>query len=142
MAVELEKVERWMECFANSEIAEMNLEYDTLRLNLKKGNRKTRQKDLEKDECDAAEIEISAIDQVKAPLAGIFYRAPKPGEPPFVEVGSEVKEGDIIGLIEAMKIINEVPSPFEGVVQEILIEDGEFAEYDSVLIRIGESAHV
>ena len=73
---------------------------------------------------------------VTAPLAGIFYRAPKPGEDPFVEIGSKVKKGDTVGLIEAMKIINEIPAPCDGTVTDILIKDGEFAQFGAELISI------
>ncbi len=76
---------------------------------------------------------------VKAPLAGIFYRASKPGEKPFVEEGQRVKKGDIVGLVEAMKMMNEIPSPCDGVVREIRVGDAAFAEYDAVLMTIEES---
>ena len=76
---------------------------------------------------------------VKAPLAGIFYRASKPGEKPYVEVGQAVKKGDIVGLVEAMKMMNEIPAPYDGVVREIRVEDAAFAEYDAVLMTIEES---
>lgn len=78
----------------------------------------------------------SSATAVTAPLAGIFYRAPKPGEDPFVEVGSKVKKGDTVGLIEAMKIINEIPAPCDGTVADILIEDGEFAQFGAELLSI------
>ena len=76
---------------------------------------------------------------MKAPLAGIFYRASKPGEKPFVEEGQRVKKGDIVGLVEAMKMMNEIPSPCDGVVREIRVGDAAFAEYDAVLMTIEES---
>jgi acetyl-CoA carboxylase biotin carboxyl carrier protein len=80
--------------------------------------------------------------ELTAPLAGIFYRASKPGEAPYVEVGASVKKGETVGLIEAMKIINEVPAPCDGVVTEILAEDSTFAQYGEVLMRIEENGDV
>ena len=80
--------------------------------------------------------------ELTAPLAGIFYRASKPGEAPYVEVGASVKKGETVGLIEAMKIINEVPAPCDGVVTEILAEDSTFAQYGEVLMRIEEKGNV
>lgn len=71
------------------------------------------------------------------PLAGVFYRSPKPGEPPYVEVGSHVKKGDTVGLIEAMKIINEIPAPCDGTVLEIFAENEEFVQLGGALMRIG-----
>ena len=87
-------------------------------------------------ETEAEEERKTSASAVTAPLAGIFYRAPKPGEDPFVEVGSKVKKGDTVGLIEAMKIINEIPAPCDGTVTDILIEDGEFAQFGAELLSI------
>ncbi len=77
---------------------------------------------------------------VKAPLVGTFYRAPSPDAPPFVEVGSRVKKGDTICLIEAMKMINEIPAPADGVIEEILVENESVVEYDAPLFRMKELA--
>lgn len=76
---------------------------------------------------------------VRAPLAGIFYRAAGPGQKPYVEEGQSVKKGDIVGLVEAMKMMNEIPSPCDGIVCEIRAEDAAFTGYDAVLMTIGEN---
>lgn len=76
---------------------------------------------------------------VRAPLAGIFYRASKPGEKPYVEEGQSVKKGDIVGLVEAMKMMNEIPAPCDGIVREIKAKDAVFTGYDAVLMTIGEN---
>jgi len=73
---------------------------------------------------------------VTAPFVGIFYRAPKPGAPPYVEVGSRVEEDTIIGIIEVMKLMNAVRAEVRGKVLEILVEDGAVVEYGQVLLRI------
>ena len=62
---------------------------------------------------------------VTAPLVGVFYAAPAPEEPPYVTPGAAVKKGDTLCLIEAMKMMSEVPAPADGVVEEILVQDGE-----------------
>lgn len=74
--------------------------------------------------------------EVKAPLLGTFYQAPSPDAQPFVKVGQEIHKGDVIGIIEAMKLMNDVVATADGVVQEILVEDGMMVEYDQVLITI------
>ncbi len=76
---------------------------------------------------------------IKAPLVGTFYHSPSPEEPPFVTPGQAVKKGDTIGLIEAMKMINEVPAPMDCVIEEILVADGALAAYDEPLMRVRES---
>ncbi len=78
----------------------------------------------------------SSDEAVRAPLAGVFYRASKPGAVPYVEPGKHVEKGDIIGLIEAMKMMSEVPAPYAGTVKEIRAEDGVFTGYNDVLMTI------
>ena len=69
-----------------------------------------------------------------APLVGTFYAAPSPDQPPFVQVGDTVKKGDVVLIIESMKLMNEVTSDVEGVVQEILVKNGDAVEYDQPLM--------
>lgn len=71
---------------------------------------------------------------IKAPLVGTFYAAPSPDQPPFVQVGDTVKKGDVVLIIESMKLMNEVTSDVDGVVQEILVKNGEAVEYDQPLM--------
>ena len=74
--------------------------------------------------------------QVKAPLVGTFYAAPSEGADPFVSVGDKVEKGQVIGIVEAMKLMNEVESEFAGTVAEILVENGEMVEYGQPLVVI------
>ena len=78
--------------------------------------------------------------QVTAPFVGIFHRAPKPGAPPYIEVGSEVQEDTIIGIIEVMKLMNAVRAEARGTVVEILVADGAVVEYAQALVRISRGA--
>jgi acetyl-CoA carboxylase biotin carboxyl carrier protein len=73
---------------------------------------------------------------VSAPLLGTFYRAPKPGAAPFVEVGSAVNEDTVVGIIEVMKLMNAVRAGARGTVVEILGRDGTLVEYGETLLRI------
>lgn len=76
------------------------------------------------------------VTMVLAPLAGTFYRAPSPGATPFVEPGSRVREGDVVGILEIMKLMNQVTAPCGGVVREILAQNEEFVEYGQPLAAI------
>ncbi len=76
--------------------------------------------------------------QIKAPMVGIFYTSPAPDEPPFIEVGQTVKKGDVLCIIEAMKIMNQIESDLSGVVQSILVENGEPVEFGQPLLVISE----
>ena len=73
---------------------------------------------------------------VKAPIVGTFYAAPSPDKDPFVKVGQQVKKGDVIMIIESMKLMNEVQSEFDGVVKEILIQDATPVEFDQPIMII------
>jgi acetyl-CoA carboxylase biotin carboxyl carrier protein len=73
---------------------------------------------------------------VKSPMVGTFYRSPSPSSPVFVEVGQHVKVGDAICIVEAMKMMNQIEADHSGVVEAILVEDGEPVEYDQPLITI------
>ena len=74
---------------------------------------------------------------VKAPIVGTFYQSRTPKGAPFIEIGQRVKQGDVLCIIEAMKVMNEIHSPVDGVVQEILLTQESMVEYDQQLIRIG-----
>jgi acetyl-CoA carboxylase biotin carboxyl carrier protein len=74
---------------------------------------------------------------VKSPMVGTFYRAPSPGAPTFVEVGSQVKEGETLCIIEAMKLLNEIESDKTGIVKSILVENGQPVEFGEPLFVIG-----
>jgi len=78
--------------------------------------------------------------EVSSPLLGIFYRAPKPGEPPFVEVGSKVTEDTVVCIIEVMKLMNSVRAGLKGEVVEILALNGALVEYGEVLLRVRPEA--
>jgi len=75
--------------------------------------------------------------EVMAPMVGVFYAAPAPGDEPFVRVGSKVKAGETLCIIEAMKVLNEVTAETDGEVLEICVADGDLVEFGSCLMRIG-----
>ena len=75
--------------------------------------------------------------EVTAPMVGVFYAAPAPGDEPFVHVGSKVKAGETLCIIEAMKVLNEVTAEADGEVLEICVTDGDLVEFGSCLMRIG-----
>jgi acetyl-CoA carboxylase biotin carboxyl carrier protein len=73
---------------------------------------------------------------VPSPLLGVFYRAPKPGEPPFVEIGQRIEEDTIIGIIEVMKLMNSVRAGVRGELVEIFAKNGALVEFDEPLMRV------
>ena len=81
----------------------------------------------------------SDLTEITSPMVGTFYRASAPGEAPFVDLGSNVSVGQTICILEAMKLMNEIESEFEGEVVEILVENGTPVEFGQVLMRIKQS---
>ena len=85
----------------------------------------------------SSENDIPAGNIVKSPLVGTFYAAPAEDAEPFVKVGDSVKEGQVLAIVEAMKLINEIESDFTGTVKEILVENGQGVEFGQALFVIG-----
>ena len=79
---------------------------------------------------------VSDLHDVTSPMVGTFYRASSPGTPPFVEVGDRISKGDVLCIIEAMKLMNELEAEVEGEVREVGANDGEPVEYGQVLFRV------
>lgn len=80
------------------------------------------------------------LHEIKSPLVGTFYRAPSPEAPSFTEVGQTVKAGQVLCIVEAMKLMNEIESDLDGVVEEILVSNGQPVEYNEVLFRVRPAA--
>ena len=74
----------------------------------------------------------------KSPMVGTFYRKPSPDDPAFVQIGDKISIGDVLCIVEAMKVMNEIQSETAGEVIEILVEDGESVEYGQPLFKIGK----
>ena len=84
-----------------------------------------------------SEVTVPAGHQVKSPMVGTFYRSPSPDAAAFIEVGSEVKQGDTLCIVEAMKMMNQIEADASGKVLAILVDDGDAIEFDQPLVVIG-----
>ncbi len=73
---------------------------------------------------------------VKSPMVGTFYRSSGPGKPAYIEIGSPVKKGEVLCIVEAMKLLNEIESEFDGVISKILVENGQPVEYGQPLFLV------
>ena len=78
----------------------------------------------------------SGVLVITSPMIGTYYASPSPGEPPFVQEGDEVEVGQVIGIIEAMKIMNEITSEHDGVISKILVNNAQAVEYGQALVHI------
>lgn len=131
---------------------EISLEMDGIKMSLKKNTvntgvtaaapamvNVTPVQRVEKESSKAEKSTASSNDSliaVKAPLVGTFYRAASPEDKPFVMIGQKVKKGDVVGIIEAMKLMNEITVPEDGIVEAIEVIDGEMVEYNENLVLI------
>ena len=88
------------------------------------------------EEAAAPEAPKSTALEVKSPMVGTFYKSPEPGAKAYVSVGDRVSKGQILCIIEAMKIMNEIESEYSGVIKEVLAEDAQPVEYGQVLYKI------
>ena len=148
MSLTAAEVEELMRLVEQSGFDELTLDMNGIKLTLRRGTSPVRSTDQlpSAPAVVAAETrEIapqgrlppdSGTHEIASPMLGTFYRAPKPGAPPYVEIGAKVEEDTVIGIIEVMKLMNSVRAGVRGIVTEILITDGQFAEYGEPLMRV------
>jgi acetyl-CoA carboxylase biotin carboxyl carrier protein len=150
-AMSVEEIKVLIELFERSSLTELTLERGGTRLILKRDRpapapagasaASSHVASAPAEEASAepgpeAEAELPAGYVVRSPIVGTFYRRPSPDEEPYVEVGDEVRAGDVVCIVEAMKVMNEVRTEKSGVVKEILVEDATPVEYGQPLIVI------
>ena len=149
--MDLKDVYELLDKFDASACCEMELNLNGMQLNLKKysniavpsglnnasglnnvvaGNTQTQAEQVTDNASAGDAVEI------KAPLVGTFYQAPGPDDQPYVKVGQQVKKGDVVGIIEAMKLMNEVVAPQDGVILSIDSTDGNMVQYGQVLFTM------
>ena len=87
-------------------------------------------------EAEETNVDFNRTREIKSPMVGVFYAAPSPDAKPFVEVGSKVKKGDIVCIVEAMKLLNEITAEFDGEVVDICVHNGDVVEYGQTLFKL------
>jgi len=125
-----------MDALAAKKLGEVELELDNAKIKIKAAEPAPVIAAASVAAAAPAEEQLPAGTQVKSPLVGTFYSSPSPDEPPFVLVGQQVKEGDTLCIIEAMKIMNEIKAPCDGKVIRIMAQPGDMVEYNQVLCVI------
>lgn len=137
--MDLKELKKLIQVFENSSVHEIEIEEDGRRIQLRKekthvltsfdqANPSTHKETLS--------VVENANDFVLSPLVGSFYTAANPQAKPYIEVGQKVKEGDVICLVEAMKVMNEIKSPKDGVIKAILVENASMVEFHQRLIEL------
>ena len=136
-----DKVEELMKAFEEANINKMKLELHDLKLELEKSSGAV-QKSIETRREEAIEVKEPQSDilayKVKSPLVGTFYASSSPDAKAYVQVGDHVTKGTTLCIIEAMKVMNEIKAPVDGVIQKILVQTNDMVEYDQVIMTIEE----
>ena len=165
MKLDHEDLNRLIEKISTSDIQEFSLEGEDFKLEIKRNlfnqnqlsnnsvsntpfdNKSIAQKSInesvsivnEPEAPQVAPLGRSDLTEITSPMVGTFYRAAAPGEDPFVELGTNVKVGQTICILEAMKLMNEIESEFNAEIVEILVENGTPVEFGQVLMRVKQS---
>ena len=123
----------------------LELEMEGFKLRLSKNkNQEVSQTVIPKEDTNVIQttqkpIQLNQQTTIKSPLVGTFYASSTPNGKPFVEVGSSVKKGQVVCIIEAMKIMNEITSPYDGVINEIFAKNGDVIGFNQIIMRVGDS---
>ncbi|MCM8773512.1 MAG: acetyl-CoA carboxylase biotin carboxyl carrier protein [Candidatus Omnitrophica bacterium] len=139
--MEIKNLKELIEFMNENNLCELEIEEEGKRIKLKKFSQESLplikesvvNKSVEKVEKEERKSEYI---EIKSPMVGTFYRSPSPGAKPYVDIGDEVKPGDIVCIIEAMKLMNEIKSEVGGIVAEILVNNAEPVEYGQTLFLI------
>ena len=141
--MDLRKIKKLIEMLQESDLNEIEVKEgeESVRINRKKGDVEIPQQ-IVAPQVQSKEIVESVgepeenLSFIQSPMVGTFYRSPAPGKPPFVEIGQRVKKGDTICIIEAMKMMNQVKSEFDGKIVDIKVENGQPVEFNESLVSI------
>ena len=137
--MDFEKIKQLMTEFNTSETRELEITTDDFHIRLNKNETKTPLKPASKMTPQKAQTnEKIAQTTIKAPLVGSVYLKPKPDKQAYVSVGSKVKKGDVVCIIEAMKMMTEIKSDFNGTITEVLVANEELVEFEQPLFSVVE----
>ena len=141
-----EDIKKLIDDMGNSKLTEISIDFpDGTKIGMKKEVKvveKLQEKNIqhieqkEVNEIVETETQEDNCKIVKSPMVGTFYLKPDPNSNPYAEIGKKVKKGDILCIIEAMKLMNEIECEFDGEIEEILVKDGEMVEYGKPLFKI------
>lgn len=142
--MDIRKIKKLIEMLQDSDLTEIEVKEGEESVRIARGNSRTIEAtpapiihSLASSPVEKNEVSLDKSGSViKSPIVGTFYRKPSPDKPPFIEIGSNVNAGDVVCIVEAMKMMNEIKSEFTGKVSAINIEDGEPVEFDQSLIVI------
>lgn len=141
--IDVDLIRKLVDIVSHSNIEELRVGDKDIKITIKKSKtgKEHKSQEIPKEtetvqELSYVEEETRRLVYITSPIVGTFYRAPSPDSLPFVDVNDEVKVGQTVCIVEAMKLMNEVKSEYNGVIREILVENGEPVEYGQPLFTI------
>ena len=145
--MDYEEIKKLINDMGNSNIDELNIEFpDGIKIGMKKSEKNNideigtqitlKQKEISNTITETKKEETENSKIVKSPMVGTFYSKPSPDAKEYVKVGDKVSKGDVLCIVEAMKLMNEIESEFDGEIIEIMVKDGEAVEYGKPLFKI------
>ena len=142
--MEYEKIKQLIDDMGESKLTSLEIDFpDGTKISMKKEEKEivtkvtesvSTENKIENEVVKEEKIEVGNV--ITSPMVGTFYSKPSPDSKPYVEVGSKVSKGDVVCIVEAMKLMNEIESEFDGEIVEILVKDGEPVEYGKPLFRV------
>ena len=140
----IKEIQSIIKDFESSPLMTLELEMEGFKLRLSKNkNQEVSQTVIPKEDTNVIQttqkpIQLNQQTTIKSPLVGTFYASSTPNGKPFVEVGSSVKKGQVVCIIEAMKIMNEITSPYDGIIKEVLAKNGDVIGFNQIIMRVGD----
>ncbi|MCF7887095.1 MAG: acetyl-CoA carboxylase biotin carboxyl carrier protein [Candidatus Omnitrophica bacterium] len=138
--MDLKKLNKFIKFMDDNNLSELEIEEGKQRIRLKKYEGKkpqiSYQKVPEKPSQESKKEKDKGLIEIKSPMVGTFYRSASPGAKPYVEIDKTVEEEDVICIIEAMKVMNEVKAETKGKIVQILVEDGQSVEFGQTLFTV------
>jgi acetyl-CoA carboxylase biotin carboxyl carrier protein len=145
--VKIEDIEKLAGIVQKYDLTVLDISDSDLKIRLESSGRKTAERDLQaaaqKPSDKAAvpsvlepDMDFNNIREIKSPMVGVFYAAPSPDSPPFAKVGSSIKKGDVLCIIEAMKLMNEIAAETDGQIVDISVSNGDVVEYGQTLFKV------
>ncbi|BAU13676.1 biotin carboxyl carrier protein of acetyl-CoA carboxylase [Leptolyngbya sp. NIES-3755] len=155
MPLDLTELRELLTALNQTDISELTLKADDFELTVRRGSRVEMApvapvpvsqptiapppESVKPETPSAAPINDRKLADVVSPIVGTFYRSPSPDEPPFVDMGNRIQKGQVVCIIEAMKVMNEIEAEVSGEIVEILVQNGEPVEYGQPLMRVNPS---
>lgn len=147
--MEYKEIKKLMDDMGDSKLTAIDIEFpDGIKISMKKDSKDSKKEIVQTQEMPTAQVNVNTQNQttiqphaeeyktIKSPMVGTFYSKSSPTVSPYVEVGTQVKKGDIVCIIEAMKLMNEIEADVDGEVVEVCVNDGDTVDYGKTLFKI------